>query len=151
MPTEAEWEYAARGGKAGCEAENPTDWVGTDNESQLGNYAWYYANAGSKTHEVAKKADNSLGLYDMSGNVWELCWDWYGTIETGTDKAGASSGSYRVRRGGCYDFYGGDCDDFYSCGYYDFYASYCSAAYRGCSSPYFRSIYLGFRVVRSAQ
>lgn len=106
LPTEAEWEYAARGGKAGCEAENPTDYAGTDEEAKLGDYAWYFDNADWKTHEVKKKKENALGIFDMNGNVWELCWDWYGTIVASGDNAtpatGALSGTYHILRGGCY-------------------------------------------------
>lgn len=147
LPTEAEWEYAARGGKTGCEAASPTDWAGTDSVSEVGNYAWYVGNSGSKTHEVkTEKRANSLGLYDMSGNVWELCWDWYSEYVTHDDNAykvngvvtnpaGASSGSHqRVRRGG-------GCDD----------SAYgCSVALRDCSTPGDRIDYMGFRVVRAA-
>ena len=137
LPTEAEWEYAARGGASGCSAENPTDYAGTENESSLGTYAWYYSNSGDKTHEVKKKEANALGLFDMSGNVWEWCWDWYGTLSAGssTNPAGAASGSYRVGRGG--GWYGG--------------AVICSVAYRLDNYPYCRDNSIGFRVVRSAQ
>ena len=119
LPTEAEWEYAALGGKNGVLADNPTDYSGTNDSTALGTYAWYSSNSDNKTHEVKKKEKNALNLYDMSGNVWEWCWDWYDTdnepsITSETPAAGASSGSYRVGRGGSY--------------YYD--ASYCSVAYR---------------------
>ena len=126
LPTEAEWEYAARGGKVGCEADNPTDWAGTDDSSELRKYAWYNNNSSSKTHEVKteKQADvnsaNSLGIYDMSGNVCEWCWDWYNNDATINDNvykvngvvtnpAGASSGSDRVYRGGNWDYSYGSC------------------------------------------
>ena len=68
LPTEAEWEWAAMGGK-------DYKWAGTDIESGLKNYAWYSANSGNKTHEVKKRSSNGYGLYDMNGNVWEWCWD----------------------------------------------------------------------------
>lgn len=140
LPTEAEWEYAARGGKAGCEAAYPTDWAGTDDSAELGKYAWYSTNSDSKTHEVKTNkvsgtdSANSLGIYDMSGNIWEWCWDRYGSITTTTPAAGALSGSDRVYRGGGW----GD-------GAYN-----CSVAIRSPSSPNDRFNTLGFRVVRTA-
>ncbi|WP_292590698.1 formylglycine-generating enzyme family protein [Mesotoga sp. UBA5557] len=73
LPTEAEWEYAARRGNKG----NGYKYAGSNNVDDV---AWYKGNSGSKTHEVGTKAPNELGLYDMSGNVWECCSDWYGWI-----------------------------------------------------------------------
>mgnify|MGYP000866974749 FL=1 len=70
LPTEAEWEWAAKGGK-------DYKWAGTDSEAELENYAWYAKNSGNKTHEVKKKLPNGYGLYDMSGNVQEWCSDWF--------------------------------------------------------------------------
>ena len=98
LPTEAEWEWAAMGGK-------DYKWAGTDSESELGNYAWCYANSNEKTHQVKLKLPNGYGLYDMSGNVFEWCWDWYGSLSDvlPLDYTGAASGSRRVERGGCYD------------------------------------------------
>ena len=95
LPTESEWEYAARGGSKSCGYK----YAGGDN---LGSVAWYTDNSGNKTHEVGKKQPNELGLYDMSGNVWEWCQDWYGSYSSSsqTNPRGASSGSYRVYRGG---------------------------------------------------
>ena len=125
LPTEAEWELAARGGNAGADAWQYT-YAGTNEESTLGDYAWYgYEGSDRKTHQVGTKAANSLGLYDMSGNVWEWCWDWYGSIEAGTD---------RVYRGGSWDngAYG------------------CAVSIRYSGSPNDRYNYLGFRLVRSA-
>ena len=92
LPTEAEWEWAAMGGK-------DYKWSGTNVESELKDYAWY---GGDKTHEVKKKTANGYGLYDMSGNVWEWCWDRYGTLPNPLpeDYSGADSGSDRVKRGG---------------------------------------------------
>lgn len=97
LPTEAEWEWAAKGG-----TENK--WAGTNEQTQLVNYAWYDANS-SKTHEVKKKEPNGYGLYDMSGNVAEWCWNWYSSITPAsgqTDPIGAASGTFRIKRGGYY-------------------------------------------------
>lgn len=76
LPTGEEWECAAFGGAEGVQADNPTDYAGTDDVANLGNYAWWFQNSDQKTHEVKKKLPNSLGLYDMSGNVCEWCWDY---------------------------------------------------------------------------
>ena len=99
LPTEAEREWAAKGGK-------DYKWAGTDTEAELKNYAWYSSNSGGKTHEVKKKDPNGYGLYDMSGNVFEWCCDWYGTIPAslGADYAGPASGSARVYRGSSWNF-----------------------------------------------
>ena len=97
LPTEAEWEYAARsGGKL-------EKYAGGSNVNAV---AWYRVNSGKHTHSVGTKAPNSLGIYDMSGNVWEWCADWYGKYPSGhvTDPVGPSSGSNRVYRGGSWDF-----------------------------------------------
>ena len=96
LPTEAEWEYAAMGGRYHT-------YAGTDNEFLLKDYAWYDSNSGGKTHEVGTKQANKYGIYDMSGNVKEWCWDLYssGTPTSGqSDPRGAASGSLRVLRGG---------------------------------------------------
>ena len=79
-------------------------WAGTNTEGELANYAWYNANSGNETHEVKKKP-NGYGLYDMSGNVWEWCWDRYinATPEGGQDPAGAASGDSLVVRGGSWN------------------------------------------------
>jgi formylglycine-generating enzyme required for sulfatase activity len=136
LPTEAEWEYAALGGAAGVSAADPTDYAGTNDSASLGNYAWNSSNSSIKTHEVKKKSPNAINLFDMSGNVFEWCWDWDGTISSSTPAAGAPSGANRVFRGSSYVLT----------------AVYCSAAYRIRSVPYMRdSNNLGFRVCRTAQ
>ena len=100
LPTEAEWEYAARGGNR----SRGYKYSGSDN---IGSVAWYGDNSGRTTHPVGQKQANELGLYDMSGNVWEWCQDWYGNYSSSaqTNPTGPTSGSYRVGRG---DDWGGD-------------------------------------------
>lgn len=95
LPTEAEWEYAARGGNKSWGYK----YAGSNN---IDNVAWYHDNSGSQTHNVATKSPNELGLYDMSGNVYEWCQDWYGSYSSGsqTNPTGSASGDYRVGRGG---------------------------------------------------
>ena len=124
LPTEAEWEYAARGGKK----TNGHEYAGS---SAINDVAWYDGNC-SMTHDVAIKHANELGLYDMSGNVDEWCQDWYGLYSSNsqTNPIGASSGSDRVYRGG---------------GWND-YARLCRVSYRGKNNP--SSIYgrIGLRL-----
>ena len=106
LPTEAEWEYAARGG-------NKSQGYKYAGSNTVGDVAWYWDNipsqssraSGFGTQTVATKSPNELGLYDMSGNVWEWCQDWWGSYSSGaqTNPTGPSSGSYRVNRGGGWD------------------------------------------------
>ncbi len=127
LPTEAEWEYAARGGNA----SKGYLYAGSNN---VGEVAWYEDNSGNETHPVGGKAPNELGLYDMSGNVREWCWDWDGSYSSGSqsDPRGPASGSNRVFRGGSWINS----------------AWYLRSANRSSFSPGNSIYYLGFRLVR---
>lgn len=126
LPTEAEWEYAARAGST-------TAYSFGDDPQRLPDYAWYKANAGGRTHPVGQLQPNAWGLYDIHGNVWEWVQDWYGTYPDApaTDPHGPPSGTHRMRRG---------------CGWNNF-ASFCRTANR-YSVPGYRDDFLGFRLVR---
>ena len=104
LPTEAEWEFAARGGNksTGCKYSG---------SNAIDKVAWYTDNSGGKTHEVKTKSPNELGIYDMSGNVWEWCQDWKGSYSSSaqSNPTGPSSGSSRVSRGGGWDSSAGGC------------------------------------------
>jgi formylglycine-generating enzyme required for sulfatase activity len=128
LPTEAEWEYAARGG----EHKEGYKYSGGSN---LDSEGWYSNNSGGKPHPVGLKKPNALGIYDMSGNVWEWCSDWYGDYSSGsqTNPKGPSTGSRRVYRGGSWGSGAGRC----------------RVAYRGHYGPGNRNYDLGFRVVSS--
>jgi formylglycine-generating enzyme required for sulfatase activity len=112
LPTEAEWEFAARGGKTG------TNWY--SGGSKVGDVAWYHDNSDNHTHQVGTKPANELGIYDMTGNVDEWCWDWYGPLSTSaqTDPKGATSGTKRGQRGGSFASYDYSCPMAYR--FYDF-------------------------------
>ena len=127
LPTEAEWEYAARGGN------QSRGYKYSGSSYSLNDVAWYADNSGSKTHAVKTKRANELGLYDMSGNVWEWCSDWYGdySSDAQTNPKGPSTGSYRVLRGG--SWFGG--------------AGRCRVSDRYHNYPADRYISFGFRLV----
>jgi formylglycine-generating enzyme required for sulfatase activity len=131
LPTEAEWEYA-------CRAGSKTRFSFGDSDGDLGAYAWYRANSDRQTHEVGKKKPNAWGLYDMHGDVWEWCVDWYGATyyrsSPGADPQGPGSGNSRVQRGGSW---GND-------------PQLCRSANRHSFAPDNRRLSLGFRVVLRA-
>lgn len=121
LPTEAEWEFAARGGK---EAKGDR-YAGN---RHMGLAGWYYMNSASSSHPVKGKAVNELGLYDMSGNVWEWCSDWYGIYERlpQTDPQGPVSGEERVLRGGGWAYYASRCRVSFR---YKFNPEHCNSSY----------------------
>ncbi len=125
LPTEAQWEYAAREG-----ASNGTQYSGSYSIDAV---AWYSANSGNSTHPVGSKRANKLGIYDMSGNVWEWCSDWYGSYSSSAlfNPTGPGSGQYRVSRGGSWFNY----------------ASGCRVSIRRINTPSDRYSGLGFRVL----
>ena len=133
LPTEAEWEYAARGG-------SQSKGYKYSGSNTIGDVAWYTVNSYDKgsshpdygTHPVGQKRPNELGLYDMSGNVWEWCQDWYGKYKSSskTNPTGPSSGSAPVYRGGSWISYAGGC----------------RVSFRSYDTPTYRDYYLGLRL-----
>ncbi len=132
LPTEAQWEYAARAGSSTAFANGKITDTGCSDKN-MDAMGWYCGNAGGKTHLVGRKQKNDWGLYDMHGNVWEWCSDRYGNYPGGsvTDPVGSPDGSSRVIRGGSWDYR----------------ARYCRSAYRGRGWPGNRYSDLGFRLV----
>lgn len=127
LPTEMEWMFAAKGG-------NQSQGYTYSGSNNVGAVAWYYNNSANTTHTVGTKAANELGLYDMSGNVWEWVWDIYGSYPSGaqSDPHGANSGSNRVLRGGSWAGY----------------AFHCSVSFRHNFDATYRTDGMGFRVCR---
>ncbi len=128
--TEAEWQFAARGG-------NLTNNYTFSGSSVVGAVAWYYSNSGNTTHTVGTKQANELGLYDMSGNIFEWCWDIFGEYPAGnqTDYHGALSGVNRINRGGSWDNI----------------IAYCAVSFRCYDPAIFSGNYVGFRLCRASQ
>ena len=128
LPTEAEWEYAARGGNK----SRGYKYSGGDDIDAV---AWYSDNSGLKTHAVATKSANELGIYDMSGNVWEWCQDWYGGYSSAaqTNPTGPTSGSGRVYRGGSWNDY----------------AKFCRSSFRDYCGASFGNFIFGLRLALS--
>jgi formylglycine-generating enzyme required for sulfatase activity len=129
LPTEAEWEYAARAGTTG-------NYGGTGNLSEMG---WYVENSVGRTHSVGTKKANAWGLYDMHGNVWEWCQDWYDKYyyknSPTTDPPGPSTGSMKATRGGCWSYF----------------AIRCRSTSRAHPTPDARDEIKGFRLVRTIE
>ena len=129
LPTEAQWEYACRAGSS------TRDTAFGDSEAELAEYAWFEGNAGGKTHPVGQKKPNAWGLYDMHGNVWEWCADWYDgnyyKESPAIDPTGPTAVTSRVLRGGSWS------DP----------APYCRSSYRYCLPPWFCVHCYGVRVV----
>jgi formylglycine-generating enzyme required for sulfatase activity len=131
LPTEAEWEYA-------CRAGTETRYSFGDDAAMLGKYAWYHPDSKCQTSPVGQKRPNTWGLYDLHGNVWEWCWDWYDEDyyrnSPGIDPLGAERAEYRTFRGGSWRVE----------------ARYLRSANRDRHAPEFRHFSLGFRVARGS-
>lgn len=135
LPTEAEWEFAAGGGN--YEFRDDLTYATTNANSKIDDFAWYSGNAGSETHPVGTKKPNYLGIYDMSGNVEEWCWDYDGgySKDAQNNPKGPASGSYRIIRGGCYNSY---------------YA-YCKIRYRNYDNQTYIGDGCGLRIAQNAK
>jgi formylglycine-generating enzyme required for sulfatase activity len=132
LPTEAQWEYACRAGSATALNSGKNLQAKTGEDPGLDEVAWYEANSGEATHPVARKKPNAWGFYDMHGNLWEWCRDWYGfKLEGGRDPQGAREGAARVLRGGSW---------------YIGYPAVCRSAYRTAYGPERRIPHAGFRM-----
>ncbi|HRD82546.1 MAG TPA: SUMF1/EgtB/PvdO family nonheme iron enzyme, partial [Saprospiraceae bacterium] len=132
LPTEAEWEYAARGGRYPALPSGAGTYAGGEKPDEV---AWYDANSHGETKPVGLKLPNELGLHDMSGNVWEWCWDWYGDYpgRPETNYHGPASGSYRVHRGGSWHSV----------------PQFVRVANRYSNTPDYRNFNIGFRLSRT--
>jgi formylglycine-generating enzyme required for sulfatase activity len=128
LPTEAEWEYAARGGNR----SRGYTFAGGDSPEEV---AWHQNDAGARVHPVGQKKPNELGLYDLSGNLYEWCWDWYGSYAAAMSPDGPRTGSRRVLRGGGWAST----------------AESLRVTNRGYDTPEYKSKYVGFRPVRNAE
>jgi formylglycine-generating enzyme required for sulfatase activity len=131
LPSEAEWEYACRAGTTTAFNNGSSD------DATVGAIAWWGGNSGNQTHAVGGKAANALGLYDMSGNVWEWVNDWWGStyysVSPLTNPLGPVSGTARVLRGGSWLYY----------------TTYVRSSYRGNTVPDYTYYLIGFRVARN--
>jgi formylglycine-generating enzyme required for sulfatase activity len=137
LPAEGEWQYAAsyKDGSSWTPYNYASgDTAAYDTSVTIGNYGWHFTNSGLVTHNVGGKTQNALGIYDMSGNAWEQCWDWWASYPTATwDYRGPVSGSYRVMRGGSYTAN----------------TTYMRVGYRSNYNLFVESAYTGLRLARS--
>ena len=134
LPTEMEWLWAAGGATPRPQLHG---FAGSDGTNNSRDYVWYSANSGGKTHPVGSKLPNQLGIYDLSGNVWEWVWDWYGPLPSGelVDYSGPDSGTLRTHKGGAWNF---DLSD-------------ASLASRDSLFPFYRHSTIGLRLVRTRE